>query len=190
MRLPLAFGHLHIRKNSPERRALRTACINAERNLLCALPQMEDAHLLKVYAVRAAFNTVIALSSAEAIPHFFYIRGDIRRGPVGIAVVCHDAAKTLVIFIFIFNGSLKPVLAVQIDCDAALVKAVLALELRLYGKREIFLGSLRLQDGRIVVSKAVIGALPEIRSGFRDKLYARLCQECFFWFPGPCGPHC
>ena len=126
MSQPFALRETQVRKGCLKRGILRGAGIDAEADLLSSLPHVADAHLLEVDAVIRAFDAVVGFPAAEAVPHGFDGRGNVRSGPVGIAVVCHHAAQALVFFIFIFDGSLQPVFRIQIQDDSALVETALA----------------------------------------------------------------
>ena len=137
MRLPLALGNFGIAEHGAERGILRTAGIDAKQDFTAPVPQMADAELRKMDAVAAAFHAVITLPAAQPVPHFFHIGGNVGGGPIGIPVVCHDAAQSLEAFVFIFDGSFQPVFAVQINGHAALVEMVFAFELRFHRERKI-----------------------------------------------------
>lgn len=136
-------------------------------------------------AVAAAFYAVIALPAAQPVPHFFHIGGNVGGGPIGIPVVCHDAAQSLEAFVFIFDGSFQPVFAVQINGHTALVEAVFAFELRFHREREIGLLRSDLKHGGIVILKSVVGTLPEIGVGLRHNLHGVLCKDHLLWFSCP-----
>ena len=127
---------------------------------------MTYAHLGKMYAVGGAFNAVIILSAAQPVPHGFDGGIDFGGCPIGIAVVGNHTAQVLEGFIFIFDGCLQPVFAVQVHHNAALVKAALAFKLGFYGEGEKLLVGGHLQHGSIVVSEMIIRALLEICVGF------------------------
>ena len=134
MREPFTFCHFHIGKCGFEGRSLGAAGIDAKGYLTAALVKMADSHLGEFFAVRRAFNTVVVLPAAEAIPHLFDARGDLCCCPVGIAAVGNNAAKMLKFLVFIFDRALQPVLAVKVENNAALVKSVTAFEGGFYGK--------------------------------------------------------
>ena len=53
-------------------------------------------------------------------------------------------AKMLVLFIFIFDGPLQPIIAVEIHDDSALVKTMFAFKRRFHDKGKIFFTCLHL----------------------------------------------
>ena len=122
----------------------RTCRIYSERNLPVALVEMECAHLVESDAVEAGLYVVVASPAAETVPHFLYGRGNVMCGPVGISVVCHDAAEPLILFILIFNRRLHPVVAVEIECDSTLVEQRRTVECCLYGERKEPVGAFHL----------------------------------------------
>ena len=153
-------------EHRPEAGILRGAGINAEADLPGAFKQMADAHLLKMNAVLGALDAVVGFPAAEAVPHGFDGGGNVGGGPVGIAPVGHHAAQTLKFFVFILNGALQPVVAVQVHRHTALVKPVVAGgKIRFHYKGEEFLLRFHLQHRRIVVAEAVVGPLPQVRMG-------------------------
>ena len=60
----------------------RTAGIDSETDPAGAFPHMADTHLRKMLTVLRAFDAIIILSSAETIPHSFYISWYSSRGPI------------------------------------------------------------------------------------------------------------
>ena len=73
MSLPGAFCKLHIAKHSLKTGVFRTACIYSKRNPSGSLPDMAYSHLRKLLSIIGTLYAVIILSSAESIPHLFYI---------------------------------------------------------------------------------------------------------------------
>lgn len=124
---PFAVRHFHVRENRTERRFLWAAGVDAKKYFPRRFAQMTDAHLMKRLAIFRALDTKIIFSAAQAIPHGFYMGRDFCGRPVGIAVIGHHTAQVLEVLIFVFNRSLQPVFAVQIQHNPTLVKAVMAL---------------------------------------------------------------
>ena len=124
---------------------------------------MAYAHLAEVLSVCRTFDAVVVGSAREAVPHCLDICRDGGGSPVGIAVVCYDAAKVLEVFVFIFHRSFKPVVAVEIHHDSALVESVVALcEVGLYCKAEVLLLCLHLEHRSVVVAEMIVCALPQV----------------------------
>ena len=74
----------------------------------------------------------------------------------------------------------------EIHHNAALVKAMMAFgKISLYNKTEIFLFRLHLQHRRIVISKMVIGPLPQIRMRLCCNLDLVVLYTKLFRFPRP-----
>lgn len=185
MCFPLALGDFGIAEHGAEGGILRAAGVNAEQDFTALVPQMADAELRKMDAVATAFHAVITLLAAQPVPHFFHIGGNVGGGPIGIPVVCHDAAQSLEAFVFIFDGSFQPVFTVQINGHTALVEAVFAFELRFHRERKIGLLRSDLKHGGIVILKSVVGTLPEIGVGLRHNLHGVLCKDHLLWFSCP-----
>lgn len=82
----------------------------------------------------------------------------------------NNAAEVLEALVFVLDGRLEPVFAVKIHNDSALVEADLALKIGLYGERKEFFIGFKLQNGRVVVYKTVVGALPKVGARARDDL--------------------
>lgn len=131
---PLAFRELHIRKGCRKRRVLGTARIDAKADRSVSVLHVTDAQLSKRLAVLGALDTVIVLMAAEAVPHRPNACIDLRRRPVGVTVVGDHTAEMAKPFVFVFDRSFEPVFAVKVHDDAALVKTVLAVKMRLYRK--------------------------------------------------------
>jgi hypothetical protein len=113
---------------------------------------MADPHLRIMFPILGTLDAIVILSSAEAIPHDLDLCPYGSGSPVRIAMVCHDRAKMLEGFIFIFHRSLQPVFTVKVHDDAALIKAVVAFaEIRFHDEGEILLICFHLQHGSIVV---------------------------------------
>ena len=162
MRFPKAFAEGKVGKCSAEGGILRAARIDAEGDLARRGGHMADAHLAEADAVRRAFDAKIVLAAAEAVPHALDRGVDGRRRPVGVPAHSHDAAEVLELLVLIFDRGFKPVFAVDVQRDAALVKALLAFKPRPHGKGEKLLRRAHLQDGRAVVAEVVIRPLPQI----------------------------
>lgn len=127
---------------------------------------MAYPYLAECHTIRRTLNAVIILPAAEPIPHCFYGCPYGGGGPVRIPVIRHHAPQVLVFLIFIFYGSLQPVLAIQVHHNAALVEPVMAVrKICPYYKGEIFFFRLHLQDRGIVISEMVVCPLPQICSG-------------------------
>jgi len=162
VRKPSALGHGHVCERRLEGGILRAAGVYAEADRAFAVGHMTHAHLLENLAVFGAFDAVVVLAAAEAIPHGLDVRRDFGGRPVGIAVVGDDAAQMLEALIFVFDRALEPVFAVQIHHDAALVETVLAFEGGLHGEGEVWFVRFRLQHGRVVVAEVIIRPLPQV----------------------------
>lgn len=180
MGTPFTFGERKLRKSCPKRGLFGRTGIDPERNFFRALPQMTDPHLSELHAVERTFDLIIRFPSAQPIPHRLDRRVDIRRRPIGITVIGHNAPEPLKRFVFILNGCLQPIFGIQIQRDPALIEPPFALELRFHGKRKEFLFRPELQNGRIVVTKSVIRPLPQIGMRFRqDDDFILLYLELF-----------
>src|SRR5699024_4659153 len=191
MRLPLTFGHLHIRKYGGKGRVFRRAGIDTKLDLSAALMHMADAHLIKVHTIRGALNTIVVLSSAETVPHGFDGCVNDSRRPVGVSVIGHDTAQMLKLVIFVFDGAFHPVLAVQIHDNPALVKTVMAVcELGLYDEAEIFLLCLHLQYRSVIIAEMIIGSLLQIGMRFCGDFNSVLLDFVRFWFSDPTKYFC
>ena len=95
-------------------------------------------------------------------------------------------SKMLKLLVFIFDGTLEPVFAVQIQNDTTLIKAMVALrEIRLYHKRKKWFIRTHLQQRRVIVAEMVIGSLPEIRMWFGHNLNSILRNRAAFRLPCP-----
>ena len=173
MRLPCAFGDLHVGEDSSERGVLGRAGVDSETYLVRRGAHVADAHLTELDAVMGALDAEVVRSSREAVPHRLHVGRNRRRRPVGVSVVRHDAAEVLEAVVLVLHGRFQPVLAVKIHDDAALVEAMMTLgEVRLYDEAKVLLPGAHLQDRRVVVAEMVVRALPEVgaRSGFyRDR---------------------
>ena len=147
---------------------------------------MTEPHLFKIDAVYRAFDAVIILASAQTVPHGFNRRVDYGRSPVGIAVVGHNAPEMLIFFVFVFDGALQPVFAVQIEDNPALIEAVVAfLEFCLYDEAEVFFIRFHLIDRRVVILKMIVGSLPQIRMRLRHDFDASVILAEFQRFSRP-----
>lgn len=131
------------------------------------LPTVDQQYRFRIRHRKKLLIFYIALlPAAEPIPHCLYGRSYSHSGSVRIPVIRHHAPQVLVFLIFIFHGSLQPVLAIQIHHNAALVKPVMAVrKICLHHKAEIFFFGLNLQDRGIVIPKMVVCPLPQICSG-------------------------
>ena len=120
-------------------------------------------HLCEANTVLRALDAIVILPTTEAIPH--RLDGSVNggSGPVGVAVVGHHTAKVLKFFVIILDGSLQPVLAVQIQDNPALVKTVMTFgEIRFDNEREKLLVGFHLQHRRVVISEMIVGSLPQV----------------------------
>ena len=160
MFFPDAVAKIHFRKNCLERRIFGGAGIDARVNIAAALGQMTNAHLLEFFSVERVFYAIIGLPSADAVPNRFDGSVNIGRRLVRISVIGDYAAEALNFIVLEFRRGFQPVFAVEIDCNAALIKAVLAVKLRFYDEREIPLFYGELQHGRVIVLKTVVSSLP------------------------------
>lgn len=168
VRRPPAFGKFHVGEYCAERGIFRAAGIDAETNFILGVKEMTDAHLMKDIPIFRAFDAEVVFSAAQTVPHGLYGCGNFGGGPVGISSIRDNAAEMLKNLVFILDGSLQPVFAVQVQHDAALIKAMLAPgKISFYheGKELFFCG--HLQDRRIVIAEMIIGPLPQIRMRFR-----------------------
>ena len=162
MRLPLAFAEGKASKNGAEGGVLRAARIDAKGNFSRGGRHMADAHLAEPDAVCRTFDAKVVLAAAEAVPHAPDGCVDGGRRPVRVAVYGHDASQMLEMFVLVFDGGFQPVFAVDVQSDAALVKAPFALKLRLDGKGKKFFCGTHLQDGSTVIAEVVVGPLPQV----------------------------
>lgn len=103
-----------------------------------------------------------AISSAETIPHTAHCSGNFGSRPIRETAICHYAAQMLKFLIFILDGSLQPVITIQIQHNAALIKAVLTVKLRLDHKGEELLLCFHLQYRGVVIAKMVVSPLPQV----------------------------
>ena len=152
-------------KGGQKRGVFGAAGINAETDGAVAVPHMAYAHLLECNTVFGTLDAVIVLPAAEPVPHGVDAGIDLCGCPVGITVGGDNAAKMLEAVIFVFDGSLEPVFAVEVHHDAALVKPVLAFEPGFDCERKEFLVGFHLENRGIIVSEMIIGTLPQIRVG-------------------------
>ena len=183
---PFAVRHFHIRENRAEGRVLRAAGVDAKGYFPRCFVQVTDAHLMERLAIFRVLDTEIIFSAAQAVPHGFYMGGDFRGRPVGIAVIRHHAAQVLEVLVFVFNRTFQPVFAVQIQHNPTLVKAVMAFgKFGFYQKGKEGFFRIHLQYGRIIIAEMVIGSLPQIRVRFRDDFDSILRDHTTLWFPGP-----
>lgn len=175
---PFAVGDLHAGEDSRERRILGTACIDAKADIACSLVEMAHAHLSENDAIVAAFNAEIVAASAQAIPHRLHGSRNLGSGPVGISMIGHHTAQMLEAFILVFHRTFQPIVAVEIQHDAALVKALMTVGkvgLDLEGEKLLVGG--HLQHWGVVVAKVVVSALPQIcmwRGGDADSVLGNL----------------
>ena len=86
--------------------------------------QVAHAHLTPVLAVLTAVNAVVVLAAAQAIPHLAHVGRNLGGCPVGPTVVGDDAPQMLDDTVLILHRALDPVVRVQVDRNATLVKAV------------------------------------------------------------------
>ena len=147
---------------------------------------MTDAHLAEIDSIGGTLDAVVILSTRETVPHRLDVSGNGGCGPVGIAIVCCNAAKMLELVVFLFHRAFQPVLAIKIHHDAALVKALVALcEVGLYHKAEKLLTRLHLKDRGVVILKVVVCPLPQVsmrRSGDDDGVTLHFIS---LWLPCP-----
>ena len=157
----MALRHCHIGEDCLEGGILRAASIDAETDLAAAMPHMANPHLREMLPIGGTLDAIVILPT-EAIPH--RLDGSVNggSGPVGVAVVGHHTAKVLKFFVLVLDGSLQPVLAVQIHDHTALIETVVTFKLRPDKKGKVFLFRLHLEYRRIVVAEVIIGSLPQI----------------------------
>lgn len=92
----------------------------------------------------------------------------------------------LVGVVLILHTRLEPVVAIEIDDDAALVKPVVALrEVRLDDETEVFLFGLHLKYRGVVVAKMVVGALPQVGMRPGHHLYGASLDGAALGLTGP-----
>ena len=164
MGLPGALRNLHIRKHGRKRGFLRGAGVDAEADLVDGGVHMADAHLAEVDSIGGALDAKVVLPAGKAVPHRLYIGRYGRSGPVGITVVGGHTSKVLELLILELDGTLKPVVAVQVHHYAALVEALMALcEVRLHHEAEELLPGLHLKHRGIIVPEMVVCPLPKVR---------------------------
>ena len=173
MGFPPTVCYLHVCENCLKRGFLRGASVNTKPDFPVSLLHMTDPYLMKSFPIHGTFDTIIILSSAEAIPNRFHGSINFSCSPVRITMVGHYASKILKYVIFIFHRSLQPVFAIQIHNDTALVKSVMALlKFCSDNKTEILLFCLHLEHWRIVILEMIVCSLPQIRM--------RFCCDCYF----------
>ena len=172
-------------KDGAEGRILRAAGVDTKADFTIPLPHMAHPHLPEGDAIFRAFQTVVILSAAEAVPHGLYGGIQLRGSPVRVAQIGDHAAKMLEGFVFVFNGCLQPVFGVQIHDDSALVKAVLALKFGFHREGEEALPGCHLQNRGIVIAEAVIGPLPQIRVGLCENFDSVRGDGIILRLPGP-----
>ena len=85
-------------------------------------------------------------------------------------MIGHHTAQMLKFFGFVLDRCLQPVFAVKIHHDAALVKPMVAVKLRLHHEGKILLLRFHLQHGCIIIAEMIIGPLPQICIGCSDNL--------------------
>ena len=73
---PLALRELHMVKDSRKKRIFRAAGVDAKPDLARSLLHMAHPHLRKMLTILGAFNAVIILPTAEAVPHGFHLGRD------------------------------------------------------------------------------------------------------------------
>lgn len=164
MGFPLALHQLHVAEYCFKGRVLRRTGVNSKSNFFVAPEHMTYSHLGEMNPVAGTLNTVIVFSSAQTVPHGFYIRVNSRSGPVGISLICHNASKMLELFIFIFDRAFQSVFAVKIHNNATLVKTVMAFrKICFYHKAKIFFFCFHLKNRRIPreVKPLYLHILPE-----------------------------
>lgn len=145
-----------------------------------------DAHLGEVFAIQRTFDAIVVFTPGKAIPHGFYPGVDGCCGPVGIAAIGHDTAQMLELFVLVLNACFKPVLAVEIHDDAALVETVMAFgKIGSHGETEELLFGCHLENRGIVVPEMVIGALPEVGLWPGDYFDGVFGDEAALWFARP-----
>ena len=162
VRLPLTFAELHLGEKGAEGRIFRAAGVDTHGDLARRDGHMADAHLVEGLAVKRALDAEVVFAAAEAVPDAMDGRVDGGRRPIGIAAHRHHAAEVLEGLRLVLCRRLDPAFRAEIDGDAALVEAPLAVELRLDGKGKKLFTRRKLQDGRAVVAEMVVGALPQV----------------------------
>lgn len=186
MRRPQAFTQGKVRKCRLKRGIFRTAGVYAESDRAVCGVQVADAHLTEINAVIRTFQAKIIVSAAQAVPYALDRSVDFRGRPIGISAVGHDAAQVLKDIVCIFDGRFQPVFAVEIDDDAALVKAVLAFKPCPHGKRKKFFVAFKLKNRRIVIAEVIICSLPKVGERLCENGDAVVCERAARRFPFPC----
>ena len=186
MGFPCTLGQLHLCENSLERGFLWRTGIDAEAYLPCTLMQVAYTHLGEAFSIGGALYAVIIFAARKPIPHGLYLCRNGCSGPVGITVVGYHASQVLILLIFILYAPFQPVVAVQIEHYAALVKPLMAVrKVSLHYEAEKLLFGLHLEYGSIVVAEMIVGALPEVGLRLGDHLYGITFDDATLWFPGP-----
>ena len=72
-------------------------------NLTAAFMQVADPHLLKMDTILGVFDAKITAPAAQTVIDGLDGGRNFLSGPVGVAMIGHDAAQVLKVFIFIFN---------------------------------------------------------------------------------------
>ena len=124
---PLAGTEVEVGEICLEGGVLRGAGIDPEADLAASLFEVGDPHLLEVDAILGTLDLEVVFPPREAIPHLLDLRVEVGRCPVAIAAVSHDAAEVLELLVFVLDRPFDPVLAVEIENDAALVEAMMGL---------------------------------------------------------------
>ena len=172
---PSTFGEFHMRENGSEGGILRTARIDAEPDFVFCIEKMTYPHLVKENAVFRIFYAEVIFSAAQAIPHGSYLCRYFGCCPVGVSVIGYHTAQVLELSVFIFHRSFKPVFTVQVQHNAALIKAVIAFgKIGFHHEGKEFFFCCHLKNGRIVIPEVIIGPLPQIRLRIRSNFNAVL----------------
>ena len=183
---PEALAEGEVREDGLEGRFLGRAGIDAEADLSASLCQVGDTHLFVRDAILGALDAEVVLATAETIPHFLDGGRDAGRRPVGKAVVGDDASEMLEFAVLELDGSLNPVVAIEVEDHATLVETMMGiLEGCLDGEgKELFL-RLHLKARGVVVSEMIVGSLPKVRMGLGEDLQSSILELPALGFPDP-----
>ena len=138
MRRPFAFGYFHICKCSLKWRIFRAAGIKTKLYFIICFIYMANSHLIEIDSIFRTLNTKIVQAPTESIPDGldFCIYSGCR--PIWISIISYDTSQMLKFFVFIFNRPFKPVFAVEVHDNTALIKTHFAFKFSLNNKRKEF----------------------------------------------------
>lgn len=158
---PRALPELHIREDSSKRGVFRRAGIYSNPHFARPFVDMADAHLPPLLSVFGTFDTIVIFTAREAIPHHLLMGRDSGCCPIAITMIGNYASQMLKLAVFELHRCFKPVVAIEVHYHTALVKACMAAtKVGSHHKRKKLFICLHLEDGSIIVTEMVVGALP------------------------------